>query len=151
MPVSMNQQHPESVPPRWPLSARWCSLARARAVLRAIVAALLAAGLVATASARPPLAPPPTPSPAPEVGPPNPNENPSRGSWRSLSPGQREAIRRLSREQRGAMDRAPGGRPGGAGAPGARLTPSERRELRALIREEHERRGLGRPGSGKRP
>jgi hypothetical protein len=35
--------------------------------------------------------------------------------------------------------------------PGARLTPRERRELRALIREEHERHGGGRAGPGKRP
>ena len=69
------------------------------------------------------------------------------GNWRNLSPAQRDAIRRLSQEQRAAL----ANRRGGAGGvpPAQRLSPEERRQLRDQIREEHERRS-GRFGGGKR-
>jgi len=73
-----------------------------------------------------------------------------RNGWRSLSPAQREAIRRLSQEEREALINRGGGRLGGAAPPGARLSPQERRQLREQIREEHERRGGG-FGRGRRP
>jgi len=73
-----------------------------------------------------------------------------RGGWRNLSPEQREAIRRLSREEREALMNHAAGRQGAAPAPGTRLSPQERRQLREQIREEHERRGGG-FGRGRRP
>jgi len=73
-----------------------------------------------------------------------------RGNWRNLSPEQRDAIRRLSQEEREALANHPPGRPGAGPPPGARLSPQERRQLREQIREEHERRG-GFFGRGKRP
>ena len=77
--------------------------------------------------------------------------DPSRGGgWRNLSPEQREAIRRLSREEREALSNRGAGRRGGAPPPGMRLSPQERRQLRDQIREEHERRGAG-GGWGRRP
>ncbi len=96
-------------------------------------------GLAVSAAAQPGLpSPPPLPAPGAEA-PREPGRN-----WRNLSPEQREAIRRLSRERRDAQ----AARSGGAGAPG-RLSPEERRQLRAQIREEHERRS-GRLGGAKR-
>jgi len=71
-----------------------------------------------------------------------------RGYWRNLSPDQREAIRRLSQEEREALANRSAARQGGALPPGARLSPKERRQLRDQIREEHERRGGRR---GRRP
>ncbi|HXY21605.1 MAG TPA: hypothetical protein VEI29_02900 [Burkholderiaceae bacterium] len=73
-----------------------------------------------------------------------------RSGWRNLSPAQREAIRRLSREERETLLKRGGPRQGGAPPPGARLSPQERRQLREQIREEHERRGGG-FGRGRRP
>ena len=73
-----------------------------------------------------------------------------RSGWRNLSPAQREAIRRLSREEREALLKRGGPRQGGAAPPGMRLSPQERRQLRDQIREEHERRGGG-FGRGRRP
>lgn len=73
-----------------------------------------------------------------------------RSGWRNLSPAQREAIRRLSREEREALLQRGGTRQGGAPPPGMRLSPQERRQLREQIREEHERRGAG-FGRGRRP
>lgn len=73
-----------------------------------------------------------------------------RSGWRGLSPAQREAIRRLSQEEREALINRGRGRLGGAAPSGARLSPQERRHLREQIREEHERRGGG-FGRGRRP
>jgi len=73
-----------------------------------------------------------------------------RGTWRNLSPAQREAIRRLSQEERDALATRPPGRQGPGSLPGMRLSPQERRQLREQIREEHERRGAI-FGRGKRP
>jgi len=82
----------------------------------------------------PPLPPPPMPAGPGAARDPH-------GNWRTLSPEQRDAIRRLSQEQREALIK---GRPGVAGAgPAPRLSPEERRQLRAQIREEHERRRFG--------
>ena len=127
----------------------------------AALACLAGSGVVTLACARPYLPAPPPQLPAAPLaapGPPNapnpPVEPPRavpRGFWRNLSPAQRQAIRELSREQREALAGRQGLRPDGANAPGARLTPRERRELRDVIREEHERRGGGRFGPGKRP
>jgi hypothetical protein len=143
---------------------------------RARVVPLLAASLLAigTGAARAqPDVPLALPGPAPSLlaasGPPaDPLEAPSapgaalaapdrdaqqearRGYWRSLSPAQREAIRRLSQEQRQALANRPGPRQGGVVPPGGRLTPEERRQLRAQIREDHERHG-GRASAGHRP
>ncbi len=112
---------------------------------------------LARASPVPMLPPPPPPLPPPGFAPPNAGPLgavPPRGYWRYLSPAEREAIRRLSQEQRQALvnplaPRAPPLLPG-VPPPGGRLSPEERRQLRDQIREEHERRG-GRFGSGKRP
>ena len=72
------------------------------------------------------------------------------GGWRNLTPEQREAIRRLSREQREALINRTDPRRGAAPSPGARLSPQERRQLREQIREAHELRGAG-FGRGRRP
>jgi len=80
----------------------------------------------------------------------DPQRDSARGNSRSLSPAQREAIRRLSQEQREALAGRPPGRPEGGPAPGMRLSPQERRQLREQIREEHERHG-GFFGRGRRP
>jgi hypothetical protein len=116
----------------------------------------LVAGLVPLAGARPlpaaPALPPPPPGFAAD------REEASRegpgGRLGGLPPAEREAIRRLSQEQRDELARREGARRGQA--PGSRLTPEERRRLRELIREEHERREererhSGRTGSGRRP
>jgi len=68
-----------------------------------------------------------------------------RGNGRNLSPAQRDAIRRLSHEERDALarPRGPAGvapMPAPATAPASRLSADERRQLRAQIREEHEMR-----------
>jgi len=120
-----------------------------------ILPAALYGGLLAAAAAQSALPPPPPPPPAyiapgaadaPRYG----YADNRRGNWRNLSPEQRDAIRRLSQEERQAM----AGRarnPNGEGAPqGGRLSIEERRQLREQIREEHERRGL-RSGGAKRP
>jgi len=118
-----------------------------------MLAALYGGMLAATAAQT---IPPPPPPPPAYVAPGN-GEAPRdgypdsrRGNWRNLSPEQRDAIRRLSQEERQAMaGRARG--PNGEGAPqGGRLSIEERRQLREQIREEHERRGL-RAGGAKRP
>jgi len=106
---------------------------------------LAAAPPEAAAPGLPP--PPPAPPPAPER---DLQQEARRGYWRSLSPEQREAIRRLSQEQREALANRSRSREGGVVPPGGRLTPEERRQLRAQIREERERRG-GRFGPGRRP
>ncbi len=108
----------------------------------------------------PPVPPPPmqgaTPlAPAGEEAPEAPRaDSPQRdfprSGWRNLSPAQREAIRRLSREEREALLKRGGPRQGGGAPPGMRLSPQERRQLREQIREEHERRGGG-FGRGRRP
>ncbi len=109
--------------------------------LRHCLLAALCGGWLASAAAQLPPPPPlpPAPGGAHDLG---------RGNWRNLPPAQREAIRRLSREEREALANRLAARPGGGGAPG-RLSPEERRQLRAQIREEHERRS-GRIGGGKR-
>jgi hypothetical protein len=110
--------------------------------------AVLCAGLSAAARGQPgvPLPPAPPVLPAPH----EPSADARREYWRSLTPEQRESIRRLSQEQRQALiNRAPV-RPGEAPAPAGRLSLEERRQLRAQIREEHERRGP-RMGGAKRP
>jgi len=107
--------------------------------------AVLCMGLVASAFGRPALPPAPAQPPAPAADLPG----GERGNWRNLSPAQRDAIRRLSREQREALINRRQGRQGDAAAPAGRLTPEERRQLRAQIREDHERRG-GRFGGGRR-
>jgi hypothetical protein len=130
------------------------------------VVAALCGGLLASSWATAVLPPPPPPPPAyaapgsvdmprdardsrddasreayPEV---------RRGNWRNLSPEQRDAIRRLSQEERQALIHRAPNRPGEAPVPAARLSREERLQLRAQIREEHERRGP-RAGGGKRP
>jgi len=119
----------------------------------------LCGGLLATTAAQTAL-PPPPPLPPPAYGPPSsagaaegqrePGAEGRRGNWRNLSPEQREAIRRLSQEERQALANRNRSRNGEAPAPGGRLSVEERRQLRAQIREEHERRGL-RGGGAKRP
>lgn len=127
----------------------------ARALLRAVRACALlcllcgavSATLVAAAWGRPssPEAPPPQGEPQGQF----PREA-QRGDWRNLSPAQREAIRRLSQEEREALVGRPYRRQGAGPLAGTRLSPEERRQLRQQIREEHERR-TGRSGLGKRP
>ena len=103
--------------------------------------------------AAPPLPPPPPPGYHGERGD-APREVPP-GKWGNLSPSEREAIRRLSQEQREELSRREAGRPGAPGT--ARLTVEERRRLRELIREEHQRREEDRErrarsgGGGRRP
>jgi len=82
----------------------------------------------AWASARAPLPPPPPP---PEF---------ERGPWRNLAPEQRDAIRRLSQEQRQALERGASAGPSAAPFAGSRLSPEERHRLREQIRQDHERR-----------
>lgn len=119
----------------------------------------LCGGLVATTSAQtalpppPPLPPPPygaQAQPGAGQGPRDPYAEGRRGNWRNLSPEQREAIRRLSQEERQALANRNRNRNDEAPAPGGRLSIEERRQLREQIREEHERRGL-RAGGPKRP
>ncbi len=117
----------------------------------------LCGGLLATSLARTPLPPPPPPAYIPPSPPAGAAEAPrdrfpegGRGNWRNLSPEQRDAIRRLSQEERQALINRNRGRNGEAPAPGGRLSAEERRQLREQIREEHERRGL-RAGGAKRP
>jgi hypothetical protein len=122
------------------------------------ILAVLYGGLLASAWGRPGLPPPPPlPPPAPAIAAPGAGDVPRegyaegrRGNWRNLSPEQRDAIRRLSQEERQALINRAQNRAGEAPAPPGRLSREERRQLRAQIREEHERRGL-RPGGGKRP
>jgi hypothetical protein len=128
----------------------------AGSLARAALATYLAAGMFGAALARPVIPSAPPEPAAPTAAPAAPGE-PAQGSreaMRDLTPAQRQAIRQLSREQREAINggaRARPGAPAAPAAPGARLTPNERRQLRAQIREEHERNGKGRFGSGKRP
>jgi hypothetical protein len=114
----------------------------------------LCGGLLATAWGRPAL-PPPPPPPGAAVAAPGAGDAPGtgdtrRGPWRNLSPEQRDAIRRLSQEERQALINRAQNRSGESPLPGTRMSREERRQLRAQIREEHERRSL-RPGGGKRP
>jgi len=100
---------------------------------------LLCAGVFAPAWADPP-----TPLPPPILPPPPAESGPSgaRQPWRNLSPQQRDAIRRLSQEQRWALiNRAQAN--GAPPAPATRLSPQERRQLREQIRQEHEGRRRG--------
>ncbi len=110
--------------------------------------AALCGGLAAAARGQPGMPPPPAP-PALQA-PQDPYADPRREYWRSLTPEQRESIRRLSEEQRRALINRVPVRPGEAPAPAGRLSLEERRQLRAQIREEHERRGP-RMGGAKRP
>lgn len=119
--------------------------------------ALLCSGLITAAWGRagvPPLPPAPESPSEPQRDadrlPEAPQRDFPRGNWRNLSPAQREAIRRLSQEERQALGTRPPGRPGANAPPGTRLSPRERRQLRDQIREEHERR-FGGFGRGKRP
>jgi hypothetical protein len=112
--------------------------------------AVLYGGLVASAWSDPALPPPPPPPPAAPAAAPGAGADAPRGTWRNLSPEQRDAIRRLSQEERQALINRAQNRGGDPPAPAGRLSREERRQLRAQIREEHERRGL-RPGGGKRP
>jgi hypothetical protein len=116
-----------------------------------VLSAALGCGLLAAAWGRPGLPPPPPlPPPAAVDGTREPYADARRESGRNLSPEQREAIRRLSQQERQALiNRAPG-RPGDAAAAPGRLSREERRQLRAQIREEHERR-MPRAGGGHRP
>ena len=124
---------------------------------------VLYCGLIACAGSREPLPLPmpsaPAQNAAPHVGADEPSDpahalrdgpprEPPRSNWRNLSPAQRDAIRRLSQEEREALIHRGRGRQGGAVGPGSRLSPQERRHLRDQIREEHERRG---GGWGRRP
>ncbi len=118
------------------------------------LAAGLYGGLLAVAAAQ--ALPPPPPLPPAYVAPGSPqysrdgNPDNRRGTWRNLPPEQREAIRRLSEQERQALASRGTNRSGEAAPPGGRLSLEERRQLRAQIREEHERRGP-RSGGGKRP
>lgn len=134
-------------------------LEHARNALRLLMAALvswMASGLFAVALARPnvpgppaevPAAPPAAAPAAPPGGAAPRAQTPpaeARGNWRNLTPAQREAMRQQLREQHEALAGRPGARPapgapGTPAPPGGRMSPQERRELRAVIREEHER------------
>jgi len=136
-----------------------------RLTVRMLLAACLAGSLAGMAGARARAAPAPgalhdraTDGPRETVSPgsaeaprrverDSPQDN-GRGRWRNLTRAQRDAIRRLSQEERDALARGTNPRQGGA-APGARLSPEERQQLRDQIREEHERHGA-RHGAGKR-
>ncbi len=133
-----------------PPAPRWRGRLRLLAGSLLGVVAFLGAGAWRPAVARPgvPNGAAGAPAAAPEI-PAEPGGEAPRGPWRDLSPAQRQAIRQLSREQREALAARPGGRHGGAAPPGARLSARERRELRDVIREEHERHGQGGHG-GKR-
>jgi hypothetical protein len=102
------------------------------------------------------LPPPPALPPPPPAGLRQPVDREERGvqadvqqrNWRNLTPAQREAIRRLSQEQREALANRPAA--GADRLPGARMSPAERRQLREQIRAEHERRREA-YGPGRRP
>jgi hypothetical protein len=122
---------------------------RRSAFLR-LLSGLVCLGMPLLVLARPSL-PPPPPPPPPPAGAQDGRPEGALGNPRNLSPEQRDAIRRLSQEEREAMaNRQAQRQQGRPGANGPRLSPEERRHLRQQIREEHERRG-GRFGSGKRP
>lgn len=70
-------------------------------------------------------------------------------SGHNLSLVQREAIRRLSQEQRQGLNRRSVAPSAGAAVLPGHLSPDQRRHLRDQIREDHERRG-GRGGGGRR-
>ena len=116
-----------------------------------VLSAALYAGLLVAVWGQP--VPPPL-SPllplAPRDAPRDPTTDARREYWRNLSPEQRDSIRRLSQEQRQALLDRPTGRAGEPPLPAARLSREERRQLRAQIREEHERRGP-RAGGSRRP
>jgi hypothetical protein len=125
-------------------------LADARAfVSLCVFGALLAAAGVAPARAQVPPAPQEQDREVPREAPREIPREGRQGYWRNLTPAQRDAIRRLSQEQRDALGRRPGLRPGAGVPPGSRLSAEERRQLRDQIREDHERR-IGRLG-GRRP
>jgi len=109
----------------------------------------LCAGLTAAAWGQPAV-PPPSGAPPAMEAPRDSYSEARREYWRNLSPEQREAIRRLSQEERQALIHRGQPRPGEAPLPAGRLSREERRQLRAQIREEHERRSP-RGGGGRRP
>jgi hypothetical protein len=129
-----------------------------RPVTSCTLAALLNGGLIAASLAQARLPPPPPlPPPSPAYLSPGSAESlrdgyldSPRASWRNISPEQRDAIRRLSEEERQALVSRGGNRNGEAVQPGGRLSIDERRQLREQIRAEHEHRGP-RSGGGMRP
>lgn len=122
--------------------------------LRALIYTVIL-GLAPLAAARPlPAAPRLPPPPGYLADRAEGGRDAAQGRWADLPPAEREAIRRLSQEQREALARRRDGARQGQ-PPGERLTPEERRRLRELIREEHERsqeheRHSGRMGGGGR-